>query len=177
MEGRFFACDARRFIAAKPPVGLESVLQRDVDGRFDFTTATRQWVHKNRAVERFVEGVQILSNQKGGARMGYTIFGVEGVAPTLTATTSRHYERYKIGNSYRRLTNVEYARIQGFPDDHCQAVSIYDQYALYGNAVPPAMARWVLQQLFIERGVEIAEPTSLFNKVYHGIEPRQAIAT
>jgi hypothetical protein len=36
-----------------------------------------------------------------------------GVAPTLTASTSRHYERYKVGQSFRRLTNVEYARLQG----------------------------------------------------------------
>jgi hypothetical protein len=45
------------------------------------------------------------------------------------------------------MTNVEYARIQGFPDDHCRAVSVYDQYALFGNAVPPPMAGWVLDRL------------------------------
>jgi DNA (cytosine-5)-methyltransferase 1 len=79
--------------------------------------------------------------------MGYTIFGTNGVAPTLTSTTSRHYERYRIGDRYRRLTNVEYARIQGFPDDHCRAVSVYDQYALFGNAVPPPLAGWVMDRL------------------------------
>jgi DNA (cytosine-5)-methyltransferase 1 len=79
--------------------------------------------------------------------MGYTIFGINGVAPTLTATTSRHYERYKVGDRYRRLTNVEYARLQGFPDDHCRAVSVYDQYALFGNAVPPPVVEWVLRQI------------------------------
>lgn len=72
---------------------------------------------------------------------------IHGVALTLTSTTSRHYERYKIGERCRRLTNVEYARIQGFPDDHCSACSVYDQYALYGNAVPPPMAAWVIQRL------------------------------
>ena len=49
--------------------------------------------------------------------MGYTVFGIRGVAPTLTAATSRHYERYKIGPCFRRLTNIEYARLQGFPDE------------------------------------------------------------
>ena len=78
--------------------------------------------------------------------MGYTIFGVNGVAPTLTSTASRHYERYKIGNRYRRLTNVEYARIQGFPDDHCRAASIYSQYELFGNAVPPPLAEWAMEK-------------------------------
>ena len=36
--------------------------------------------------------------------MGYTVFGIDGIAPTLTAATSRHYERYKVGDQYRRLT-------------------------------------------------------------------------
>jgi DNA (cytosine-5)-methyltransferase 1 len=65
----------------------------------------------------------------------------------LTATASRHYERYKIGDRFRRLTNVEYARIQGFPDEHCDAVSVHRQYALFGGAVPPPMAEWVMRRL------------------------------
>ena len=90
----------------------------------------------------------------GGARMGYTIFGINGVAPTLTSTTSRHYERYQIGDRYRRLTNIEYARIQGFHDNHCRAVSLCDQYALIGNAVPPPMAGWVMDRI-VEVGILI----------------------
>ena len=55
--------------------------------------------------------------------MGYTLFGINGVAPTLTSSTSRHYERYQINNQFRRLTPIEYARIQGFPDHHCDGWS------------------------------------------------------
>lgn len=155
-EGRFFATDLDRFASAYPPVNLASVLERDVPDEFDFTDVTRKWVTNNTPVNRFVNGVEILSNQKGGARMGYTIFGVNGVAPTLTSTTSRHYERYLVGDRYRRLTNVEYARIQGFPDDYCREVSVYDQYALYGNAVPPPMAEWVLRRLALP-GIQAVE--------------------
>lgn len=64
-------------------------------------------------------------------------------------TTSRHYERYKIGNKYRRLTDVEYARLQGFPDNHCSAVARRDRYVLYGNAVPPPMVRWTLEKIMV----------------------------
>jgi len=78
--------------------------------------------------------------------MGYSIFGVDGVAPTLTCTTSRHYERYEINSEFRRLTNIEYARIQGFPDDHCRGVKVYNQYSLYGNAVPPDMVEWAIKK-------------------------------
>jgi DNA (cytosine-5)-methyltransferase 1 len=164
-QGKFFSCDLSGFSESRQTVTLGSVLDTRTDPKFDFTEITRKWIHRNSVVERFVDGVQILSNQNGGARMGYTIFGVEGLAPTLTAATSRHYERYKIGDSYRRLTNVEYARIQGFPDCHCREASMYDQYALIGNAVPPPMVQWVLEKLLLSRGFKMREPASLFREV------------
>jgi DNA (cytosine-5)-methyltransferase 1 len=142
--GQFFAAEPAGFSQAQPLVTLQSVLENAVAPEFDFTEATSKWIDRNTPVNRFVQGVEILSNQRGGARMGYTIFGTAGVAPTLTSTTSRHYERYKSGDRYRRLTPTEYARLQGFPDDHCRAVSAYESYALYGNAVPPPMARWAI---------------------------------
>lgn len=129
------------------PVRLKDVLETEPPSLFDFTEITNTWLKENAEVNSFINGVQILSNQKGGARMGYTIFGIEGLAPTLTAATSRHYERYLINDRYRRLTNVEYARLQGFPDDWCESISAYDQYVLYGNAVPPPMVAWVARRL------------------------------
>jgi DNA (cytosine-5)-methyltransferase 1 len=146
-SGRFVATDLDKFSLALPRVPLRDVLQENVSPEFDFTETTLKWIESNTPVNRFIQGVEILSNQGGGARMGYTIFGINGVAPTLTSTTSRHYERYKIGDRFRRLTNIEYARIQGFPEDHCSVVSVYDQYSLYGNAVPPPMAKWVMERL------------------------------
>ncbi len=115
-------------------------------------------------INRFLDDVQLLYNQNRGARMGYTVFGIDGIAPTLTAATSRHYERYKVGDRYRRLTNVEYARLQGFPDDHCSVVSIYNQYALYGNAVPPVFASWVLDKILQDRvtSLESAKEQQLY---------------
>lgn len=149
-NGRFFAVDLDNFSEQSKVVPVRSVLQRDVSDEFDFTDSTLKWLSNNSEVNKYVGGVEIISNQAGGARMGYTIFGINGVAPTLTSTTSRHYERYKIGERYRRLTNVEYARIQGFPDSHCRKVSVYDQYALIGNAVPPPMAGWVMNRLRLD---------------------------
>ncbi|MEI8375757.1 MAG: DNA (cytosine-5-)-methyltransferase [Planctomycetota bacterium] len=151
---RFFAANLEDFSAKKPQALLNSVLQKEVPKQFDFTSSTLERIGDSIEVNRFIDGVETLSNQKGGARMGYTVFGINGVAPTLTSTTSRHYERYRVGNRYRRLTNVEYARIQGFPDDHCSVISVYDQYALFGNAVPPPMAEWVLGRLS-EKGMAL----------------------
>lgn len=157
---KFVSFDLPLFSESKPLVLLSDVLQKDVPIQFDFTDSMESRLAQNDDVCRFVGGVEILGNQAGGARMGYTVFGTRGVAPTLTASTSRHYERYKIGESFRRLTNIEYARLQGFPDDHCSAVSVYDQYSLFGNAVPPPLVEWVLRRLQSERSA-IPKPTTL----------------
>lgn len=156
--GRFFGYDLTHFSDVMSVLPLKTILEYDVDPQFDFTESTLKRLENSTPVNHFVQGVQILYNQVGGARMGYTVFGIDGVAPTLTSTTSRHYERYKIGNKYRRLTNVEYARIQGFPDNHCAAVSIYDQYALFGNAIPPVMAGWVMDCILENRVTKITMP-------------------
>jgi DNA (cytosine-5)-methyltransferase 1 len=159
-HGHFCGVTIPSFSDAMPVIKLQTILESEVAPEFDFTESTLARLGQNTVIEKFVQGVEILSNQAGGARMGYTIFGTKGVAPTLTASTSRHYERYKIGDSYRRLTNIEYARIQGFPDNHCKVASIYNQYELIGNAVPPQMVEWVLDRLFDE-GIPIAQtPTT-----------------
>ena len=130
-----------------PAVKLIDILEDNVPASFDFTEDTLHRIESSQYVNKFYNGVQILYNQAGGARMGYTIFGVEGIAPTLTASTSRHYERYKVGETYRRLTNIEYARIQGFSDAHCNATTPYNQYKLYGNAVPPRIISYVIKKI------------------------------
>ncbi len=133
----------------KPPQKLKDILQpeRDIDDHFYFTTDTEERIKKSTPVHRYCNGVEILYNQDGGARLGYTIFGVNGVASTLTASTSRHYERYQVGNQFRRLTNIEYARLMGFPDDWCRVARVYDQYKLYGNAVVPVCVEWICKRM------------------------------
>jgi DNA (cytosine-5)-methyltransferase 1 len=132
-----------------PPTRLKNILQSEseVDPQFDFTADTLERIKNSKAVNRYCNGVEILYNQDGGARLGYTIFGVNGVASTLTASTSRHYERYQIGNKFRRLTPIEYARLMGFPDNWCRVAKIYDQYALFGNAVVPICIEWICQRI------------------------------
>ncbi len=146
IHGFFISADVSEQQYA-PPIKLKAVLETDPDPSFDFTEDTIERIKNSQYVNKFFNGVQILYNQAGGARMGYSIFGVDGIAPTLTASTSRHYERYKIGDRFRRLTNIEYARIQGFPDQHCDAASPYNQYKLFGNAVPPQMVSYVMERL------------------------------
>lgn len=149
-NGKFCGFSLENFAEKTPLIPLDTILQKEASPEFDFTESTLSRINQNTIVNKVIQGVEIISNQSGGARMGYTIFGTKGVAPTLTASSSRHYERYKVGEKYRRLSNIEYARIQGFPDNHCEAISVYNQYELLGNAVPPIMVLWVLDSLLSE---------------------------
>jgi DNA (cytosine-5)-methyltransferase 1 len=141
--------------AAQSPPKLASVLEKDPPSEFFMDETTLERIRNSVFVNRLVDGVRILYNQGGGARMGYTVFGTDGVAPALTASHSRHYERYQIGDRYRRLTNKEYARLQGFPDDHCAVASAFNQYGLYGNAVPPPLAESVISKVVFAEGLPL----------------------
>ena len=163
-KSNFVTCDPPHFSDSKPKKHIDSILEKKVDSQFDFTASTIKRIGESKLVGKLIDGVEVLSNQRGGARMGYTVFGTKGLSPTLTASTSRHYERYKIGDKFRRLTNIEYARLQGFPDDHCVGVTVYDQYQLYGNAIPPQMAEWALTKI-TRKGtrIKIASQGDLFS--------------
>lgn len=136
-------------LSEQPINKLEDILQDEleVDNQFDFTADTIKRIKESKLVNRYCNGVEILYNQGGGARLGYTIFGTNGIASTLTASTSRHYERYQVGDKFRRLTNIEYARLMGFPDDWCRVARIYDQYGLFGNAVVPVCVEWICKRI------------------------------
>lgn len=153
-KGFFLGSDINGFQNTKPLARLSDFLELKVSEEFIYED-TKERLKNSVFVNRLINGIQILYNQKGGARMGYTVFGTEGLAPTLTSSTSRHYERYLIEDVFRRLTNIEYARIQGFLDDHCSAVSVYKQYKLYGNALAPILALWAIESLVRNKGVII----------------------
>ncbi|MEK7270205.1 MAG: DNA (cytosine-5-)-methyltransferase, partial [Planctomycetota bacterium] len=153
LDGHFLSCEIDTFSDKKNHNRLTDILEESVDLSFDFTQDTINRLPNSQMVNKIVNGVEILYNQSGGARMGYTIFGTSGIAPTLTSSTSRHYERYFIDGKYRRLTNIEYARLQGFNDNHCKGASVYDQYVLFGNAVPPPLVYWALERLVKNKSV------------------------
>lgn len=127
-----------------PSAVVADILETDPDPAYDLHDATLRRLERSSRVDRLVGGVRVLWNQGGGSRMGYTVFGTDGLAPTLTASSSRHYERYEVDGRYRRLTPDEYARLQGFPDGWCDTVPRHVRYRLLGNAVPPTAAEWAI---------------------------------
>jgi DNA (cytosine-5)-methyltransferase 1 len=88
-----------------------------------------------------------LNNERAGNR----VYDAEGIAATVTAnvTGGTKNERYKVDKRIRRLTPVECARLQGFPDDwadlgmfqnkkgewHIREISDTGKYQVFGNAV------------------------------------------
>ncbi len=150
---RFLASDLRE-PELVPAVLLRDVLEGSVEAQFDLTESTVSRLVESTRVDRYFDSVQIIWNQGGGARMGYTIYGINGLSPTLTSSTSRHYERYEIGGRFRRLTPTEYARLQGFPDGYCDAVGLRHRYVLFGNAIAPPLAEWGLRTAL---GDEVSE--------------------
>lgn len=155
-RGCFYACDLDTYSESTDTPALNSILEKNPSENFYMDETTLERIKNSVFVNKLIGGVRILYNQSGGARMGYTVFGTDGVAPTLTASHSRHYERYKIGTRYRRLTNKEYARLQGFPDDHCSITTIFNQYGLYGNAVPPPLIKRAVMGTVMSEGIKLA---------------------
>ncbi len=137
-------------------LNLREFLDDSVSERFDFTPETLERIKTSKYVGRVIRGVEVLYNQNGGSRMGYTVYGTSGLAPTFTATASRHYERFYVDGSYRRLTPQEYASIQGFDAEHCAGVTMAEKYKLVGNSVPPALAKFAIQRTLAKEGVEFA---------------------
>ncbi|WP_246844317.1 DNA (cytosine-5-)-methyltransferase [Hydrocoleum sp. CS-953] len=148
-QNQMYSQPSPLMVDIKPRKKLKDILQdeSEINPQFDFTSDTQERIKKSKTVNRYCNGVEILYNQGGRARLGYTIFGINGVTSTLTASTSRHYERYQVGNKFRRLTNIEYARLMGFPENWCRIAKIYHQYALYGNSVVPDCVEWICQRI------------------------------
>ncbi|NET70398.1 MAG: DNA (cytosine-5-)-methyltransferase [Sphaerospermopsis sp. SIO1G2] len=94
-KNMMFTQNISNFTAIKPIKKLQDILEDEavIDPIFDFTEDTLERIKKSKFVNRYCQGVEILYNQEGGSRLGYTIFGINGIASTLTASTSRHYER------------------------------------------------------------------------------------
>lgn len=124
---------------------VSDILDGEVHLKYDMTASTKSRMDTLDKIDKTIQGVHILANKDKGQTAGYTIYATDGLSPTLTCNSSRVYERYAVGDRFRRLTPVEYARLQGFPDDHCAVLPEGRQYRVIGNAVPPPMASWVLQ--------------------------------
>lgn len=147
LEGGIFVGGKPPFTSALPPKKLADVILPEVPAEYDFTESTIKRIEAGRVVGRKVNGVEVLHNRDGGKTAGYAVYGTNGLSPTLTPGSSRHYERYKVGDRYRRLAPEEYARLQGFDDDHCRAVPANDRYALFAGGTVPVMAAWVIDRV------------------------------
>ena len=66
------------------------------------------------------------------------------MSPTLTTSTPI----YIVGDKIRRITPVEAARLQGFPDDWNDCCSDNQRYKQYGNAITVNLAESIFRKLY-----------------------------
>jgi len=72
----------------------------------------------------------------------YTVHAT-GMTPALTANAKLAFQQ---NTTVRRLTPVECARLQGFPDNWNDHLADTQRYRQYGNAVTVPVAQWVATQ-------------------------------
>ena len=87
-------------------------------------------------------------NPSGRGQNG-NIFDAEGLCPTLTTNKGEGIKIYD-GYRFRRLTPLECARLQGFPDDilhKAYEIGISDNqlYKIFGNAVTATIPREIIK--------------------------------
>lgn len=75
------------------------------------------------------------------------IYNPDGTAPAHTAAQPAGGRKFNTQSGVRRLTPIETARLQGFPDDWMQGFSDSAQYRAYGNAVTVSVARWIAERI------------------------------
>lgn len=75
------------------------------------------------------------------------IYDPRGKSPALLNSLSGGAWKIFQSARVRRLTPVECARLQGFPDDWCEGLSDTAQYEAYGNAVAVPVAEWILKRI------------------------------
>ena len=78
-----------------------------------------------------------------------TIKSGETDNPDSGGIGSSNAPKITVGNErrIRRLTPVECARLQGFPDDHCHGLSDTQQYKCYGNSVTTLVVKAVGERI------------------------------
>lgn len=76
------------------------------------------------------------------------VYDIEGLSPTLTAVKGG-YQEAKIlsGLRVRKLTEREYARLQGFPESFEIVVSKSQAYKQFGNAVTVTVAEAIAKEI------------------------------
>ena len=116
---------------------LSEILEREVDPKY--TLSTKLW--------KFLKEYKVKHHLKGNG-FGYSIFGPNDVARTLTARYYKDGSEILIRqtrNRPRRLTPRECARLMGFEDSFRIPVSDTQAYKQFGNSVVVPVVRAIAE--------------------------------
>jgi len=122
----------------KGKVALKEVIDKEADGE-------EKWFFSQKAVE----GMLRVRNKMNKGRVQDLNQPCNTISSHLAKVSLNSTDPVlEIGNRYRRLTPLETARIQSFPDDfRFDSVSDIRKYKAIGNAVPPVMMWYISKSL------------------------------
>lgn len=124
------------------PTQLGSILEKDVDNYY--TISDKMWAgHQRRKIE----------HRRKGNGFGYTLFNED--SPYANTITRRYYKDgseiliAQKGKNPRRLTRLECARLQGFPEEFIlpDEVSTRQIYCQFGNSVAVPVIKAVAKKM------------------------------
>lgn len=139
-------------------------VRKDIKNDYNFPSSTHENKHisvktilednvssKYFLSEKMIEGFKKRKKENKDLKKG---FGYQILDPDLPSYTisSRYYKDgsdalVKIGEKYRKLTEIEVARIQTFPSDYKFCGSSSEIYTQLGNAVPCLLAKIIAQSI------------------------------
>lgn len=127
------------------PLGKSEFKNNGIQGQY--TNALKEGYQKVQCGSYIIEGKQyekeIIADWRSdeGLRIRKN-----GISPTLTLATPP----YIINGDIRKITPVEAARLQGFPDDWNDCQSDSQRYKQFGNAITVNLAESIFRKLYEE---------------------------
>lgn len=140
-SGLFTAQDRKRLywtnipvaqLPAQSPLVLKDIIESEVDEKYYYDDEYTFNDLNKRVVAN-------LHRYYPNGKMKFTetlarVYNVERKAPTLTAVAGGHQEKKIWHNGrIRKLTPLEYERLQGLPDNYTETVSNSQRYKMIGN--------------------------------------------
>lgn len=143
----FFVCirdDIKKEYTFPPPIAAD---QRLVVRNILEDTVDQKYYLSQKMVDGFIKRKN--DNQANGKGYGYQLLDLDQPSYTIS---SRYYKDgsdalLDTPNGWRKLTEVEVARIQSFPADYKFAGTAAEIYTQIGNAVPCLLAQHIAQSV------------------------------
>jgi len=118
---------------------IKDILEKEVPEKYTLSNHLWDYLQKRADLQK-----------KKGNGFGFGLVNLDGITRTLSARYHKDGAEIlipQVGKNPRRLTPREAARLMGYPDHLPIVVSDTRAYQQFGNAIVPALIRWVTSSL------------------------------